>query len=62
MFEQYDSVLNVDEACEALRIGKSRLYILLREQTIHGYREGRHWKITKEEILNYVRQQTQRVK
>lgn len=60
MFEQYESIMNVEEACEALRIGKSRLYMLLHENKLRGYKEGRHWKISKEEIIEYVRKETQR--
>lgn len=62
MFEQYESVMIVEEACEALRIGKSRLYSLLRERKLKGYKEGRHWKVAKEEIIDYVRRETQRAK
>lgn len=61
MFEEYESVLTVEEACEALRIGKSRLYMLLREGKLRGYREGRHWKVTRDELNNYVRKGNQRV-
>ena len=41
--------MTVEEACDALRIGKSRLYSLLRERKLKGCKEGRHWKIAKEE-------------
>ena len=34
MFEQYESIMDVEEVCEALRIGKSRLYMLLYENKL----------------------------
>ncbi len=61
MFEMYEDVLTVEEACEALRIGKSRIYVLLQQNILRGYREGRHWKVSKEELINYVRKEWQRV-
>lgn len=54
MFEHYDDILDVEEACEALKIGKNRIYHLLKQGELKGYREGRHWKITQEQIKDYV--------
>ncbi len=60
MFEKYEDILTVEETCEALRIGKNRLYQLLGSGVLNGYREGRHWKVSKEELQNYVRKSTRR--
>ena len=57
MFEEFESILNVEEACEALKIGKNRIYQLLQTGELKGYKEGRHWKITKDELLNYIQRQ-----
>lgn len=58
MFEDYDSILTPMEVCEALKISKSRLYLLLHDQKLPAYREGRHWKISKEGLILYVREQS----
>ena len=54
MYEQYREILNVDEAAEALCIGKNRLYSLLQNGTLKGYRNGRNWCIPKASIVEYV--------
>lgn len=41
MFESYDDVLTVEEACEALKIGFNAMYELLNTGKIKGYRNGR---------------------
>ena len=45
MFENYDDVLTVEEACEALKIGYNAMYELLNTGKIKGYRNGRVWRI-----------------
>ena len=50
MFESYEDVLDVEETCEALKIGKNRMYHLLSEREIKGYREGRCWRIPRKTI------------
>ena len=51
MFENYDDILTVEEACEALRIGYNSMYELLNK----GYRNGRVWRIPKAALVEYVR-------
>ena len=41
MFESYDDVLTVEEACEALKIGYNAMYELLNTGKLRGYRNGR---------------------
>ena len=41
MFENYDDVLTVEEACEALKIGYNAMYELLNTGKLKGYRNGR---------------------
>lgn len=40
MFENYDDILTVEEACEALRIGYNSMYELLNTGKLKGYRNG----------------------
>ena len=55
MFESYDDVLTVEEACEALKIGFNAMYELLNTDKIKGYRNGRVWRIPKAALVEYIR-------
>ena len=55
MFENYDDILTVEEACEALRIGYNSMYELLNTGKLKGYRNGRVWRIPKKALVEYVR-------
>lgn len=60
MFNDYPEVLNVDEACEILRIGRNNLYKLLKEDNGKGenklkaFRNGRVWKVPKVYVQQYI--------
>lgn len=54
MLEDYPDVLTVEEACSALRIGYNRIYQLLGEGALKGYRNGRTWRIPKQAITEYI--------
>ena len=54
LFEQYDSILNTEDACDALKVGKNALYQLLQTGQLKGYRNGRVWRIPKESLVAYV--------
>lgn len=54
MFESYDDVLTVEEACEALKIGFNAIG-LLNTGKLRGYRNGRVWRIPKAALVEYVR-------
>ena len=47
MFEEYPDILNVDEACELLRIGRNNFYKLLKadngkgENKLRAFKNGR---------------------
>ena len=58
LFQQYDDVLTVDEVSEALKIGKNALYDLLNSGQLRGYRNGRTWRIPRESLAVYIREQT----
>lgn len=48
MFENYDDILTVEEACEALKVGYNAMYALLNTGELRGYRNSRVWRIPKE--------------
>ena len=54
MFEEYQDILTVEEAAEALRIGYNALYELLSSGKLKGYRNGRVWRSPKEAIKKYI--------
>ena len=54
MLESYDDILTVDEACEALKIGKNALYDLLNSGTLKAMRNGRVWRIPKTAVQEYI--------
>ena len=58
MFEQYNDILTVDEACEALLMGRDRVYELLKTGKLKGFRGKRVWKVPKQALIKYVMEQS----
>ncbi len=56
MLEEYHDILTVDEACEALRMGSNALYELLNTGKLKAFRNGRHWRIPKEAVREYIKE------
>lgn len=54
MLGQYNDVMTVLEAAEALCIGKNRVYELLDKGELKGFKIGRVWKIPKAGIEKYI--------
>lgn len=54
MFSEYDDLLTVEEACEALKIGHNTIYSLLNSGELKGFRCGRVWKIPKIALQQYI--------
>lgn len=54
MFNNVDEILNVEEACELMKIGKNTIYELLQTGQLKGYKCGRIWRISKEALTQYV--------
>ena len=54
MFESYDDVLTVEEACEALKIGYNAMYELLNTGKLRVYRNGRVWRIPKAALVEFI--------
>lgn len=53
-----ESLITVEELCEELMIGRNAAYSLLASRQIKGFRIGRIWKIPRESISRYIREQS----
>lgn len=58
MLNDYPDILTVAEITEILYIGKNRVYELLENGFIKGFRIGRVWKVPKESLQEYIRTQS----
>jgi excisionase family DNA binding protein len=58
MFKSYPDVLSVKDLQEALGIGKSAAYALLETREIPSFRIGRVFKIPKDALIKYIRNQS----
>lgn len=54
MFNQYNDLLNVEDLCDILVIGKNSAYTILNSGEIKAFRTGRIWKIPKVAIEEYI--------
>lgn len=54
MFESYDDILTVEDACDALKIGYNAMYELLNTGKLKGYRNGRVWRIPKAALVEFI--------
>lgn len=54
MFEIYDDILTIEEVAEALKIGTSQAYKIVRSGSLKGYKEGKDWKVPKVSLINYI--------
>ncbi|PKL78905.1 MAG: excisionase [Ignavibacteriae bacterium HGW-Ignavibacteriae-4] len=54
MFENYDDVLNVNELCHMLKIGKNTAYKLLSNGEIKAITIGKVYKIPKKSVIDFV--------
>lgn len=52
--EKRDDVLSIDDLAEYLKISKSTLYKLVREDKIPAQKVGRHWRFHKETIIRWL--------
>lgn len=58
MLNQYSDILSVPDVADVLSIGKNRVYELLENNAIKGFRIGRVWKIPKAAIQEYIIEQS----
>jgi len=57
MFNEYEDsldLLNVEQLCEILSIGKNYAYQLLNEKEMKAFRIGRTWKVPKQAVEEYI--------
>lgn len=54
MFDEYDSIMNVQEVCEALQIGKNTVYKLISKKELPSIRIGKIHKIRNKDLQIYV--------
>lgn len=59
MFNQYQDIMSVYDVSEALYIGKNRVYELLGNGSLKGFRIGKIWKISKKNLEKYVMNQSE---
>lgn len=62
MFDEYNDVLTVNEACTALHIGKNSLYRLLKNGEIECIKIGRKYIIPKLYLLDFINRYRQKCK
>lgn len=52
------TILSIEEVCQVLKIGRNRIYHLLNNGLIKGYREGNRWKISRKAVEEYISTQS----
>ncbi len=58
MFEMYEDLVTVEEFADMLSIGKNAAYTLLASGKVKCFRQNRIWKIPKEGVIQYIREQS----
>ena len=58
MFNEYGDMVNLNEVCEMIGIGRNTAYHLLKSGEIKGFKCGRVWKVSKEAVERYIRLQS----
>ena len=61
MFNAYGDLVNVEELCEMLSIGKNAAYKLLSSGELKAFRYNRVWKIPKQSVIEYIIKQSKLV-
>lgn len=54
MLKQYPDIMSVYDVAEALYIGKNRVYELLEQGALKGFRIGRVWKIPRLSVEEFI--------
>ncbi|MDD7208453.1 MAG: helix-turn-helix domain-containing protein [Lachnospiraceae bacterium] len=54
--ENSSDILSVSQLAEYLGVGKNRIYELLNNGTIKGFRMGNVWKISREAVNLYIKE------
>lgn len=56
MYERYKTI-NVREACEILGMGKTKVYEMLADGSLQGFRIGSAWRTTDRACYDFVEEQ-----
>ena len=56
--ENESPLMTPNELAQYLGIGRNRAYDLLREDTIHGIRIGKTWKVSREAVDAFIRHES----
>ena len=54
MFDEYGPVMNVQDVCDVLMIGKRTVYDMIKSEKISSFRSGKVWKINRDSLVEYV--------
>jgi excisionase family DNA binding protein len=58
MFDDFEDLLTVEEFSDMLSIGKNAAYKLVASGKVKCFRQNRIWKIPKEGVIQYIREQS----
>ena len=58
MDKDYTELITVDELCELLRISHNAAYRILSSGQLDCFKIGRIWKIPRESISRYIKEQS----
>ncbi len=54
LLNDYGEILNIEDLCEVLLIGKNAAYKLLESGELKGFQLGRVWKISKVAVEDFI--------
>lgn len=54
MLNNYGDILDLEDVCEILHIGKNTAYRLIRRKAIPAFKVGRVYKIPRKAVENYI--------
>ena len=54
MFDEFDDILTIAEVADALKIGTSYAYRIVKSGKLKAYKDGKDWKIPKEWLVQYI--------
>ena len=58
MDNDFSPLITIDELCELLMIGRNAAYKLLTSGKIKSFRIGRVWKIPRDSLTDYIKEQS----
>ena len=58
MLDDFGEILTLSEVSNILRIGLTNTYKLVRTGELKAFKTGKSWRITKQELVNYIRERS----